>query len=73
MKDAIIRYVNDLMPAYRQIMAMKWLYNMSYKEMAEELELSEGAVRQRLYRARETIRRRLEQDWDYAAREKTDE
>jgi RNA polymerase sigma-70 factor (ECF subfamily) len=73
MRDAIIRYVNDLMPSYRQIMAMKWLYNMSYKEMAEELELSEGAVRQRLYRARETIRKRLEQEWDYVAREKADE
>jgi RNA polymerase sigma-70 factor (ECF subfamily) len=46
---------------------------MSYKEMAEELELSEGAVRQRLYRARETIRRRLEKDWDYVARDKPGE
>lgn len=63
LRDSIIRYVNDLIPSYRQILAMKWIYNMSYKEMADELELSEGAVRQRLYRAREAIRKRLEQEW----------
>lgn len=63
LRDSIIRYVNELIPSYRQILAMKWIYNMSYKEMADELELTEGAVRQRLYRARDAIRKRLEQEW----------
>ncbi|MFC0211248.1 RNA polymerase sigma factor [Paenibacillus chartarius] len=72
-RDAIIRYVNDMIPGYRQILAMKWLYHMSYKEMAEELEMSEGAVRQKLYRARETIRKRLEQDWGYVFDREDDE
>jgi RNA polymerase sigma-70 factor (ECF subfamily) len=63
MRDSITRYVNELIPSYRQILAMKWIYNMSYKEMADELELTEGAVRQRLYRARDAIRKRLEQEW----------
>jgi RNA polymerase sigma-70 factor (ECF subfamily) len=63
MREAIVRYINELMPSYRQIIAMKWIYNMSYKEMAAELELSEGAVRQRLYRAREAVRKKLAEEW----------
>ncbi|UJF32144.1 RNA polymerase sigma factor [Paenibacillus hexagrammi] len=63
MREAIITYVNQLSPAYRQIIAMKWIHNLSYKDMAGELGVSEGVVRQRLYRAREAIRRKMEQDW----------
>ncbi|MVO98008.1 MULTISPECIES: RNA polymerase sigma factor [Paenibacillus] len=65
MQEAIIHYVNQLTPAYRQILAMKWLQNMSYKEMAEEMNVTEGVIRQRLYRAREAIRQKLLEEWDF--------
>ncbi|WP_082053813.1 RNA polymerase sigma factor [Gordoniibacillus kamchatkensis] len=71
-RDAIARYMAELHPSYRQILAMKLLYNMSYKEMADELGISEGAVRQRLYRARAAIRKHLERDWGYRFDRETD-
>ncbi|AQR77772.1 RNA polymerase sigma factor [Paenibacillus larvae] len=64
MQEAIIHYVNQLSPSYRQILAMKWIHHLSYKDMAEELGVTEGVVRQRLYRAREAIRQKLMEEWD---------
>src|SRR5690606_13963702 len=62
-KEAIQQYITELKPEYRQIIDMRWIRDMSYKEMAEELELTVGTVRQRLYRAREAIKKRLQKDW----------
>ncbi|MEW9702902.1 RNA polymerase sigma factor [Paenibacillus sp. SI8] len=63
MREAIVTYINQLSPSYRQIIAMKWIHNLSYKEMASELDVTEGVIRQRLFRAREAIRQRLIEDW----------
>ena len=48
MREAVITYINQLNPSYRQIIAMKWIHNLSYKDMASELCVTEGVVRQRL-------------------------
>ena len=63
MREAIIAYINQLSPSYRQIIAMKWIHNLSYKEMANELCVTEGVVRQRLFRARDVIKQKLLEDW----------
>jgi RNA polymerase sigma-70 factor, ECF subfamily len=63
MREAIIAYINELSPAYRQIIAMKWIHNLSYKDMATELGVTEGVIRQRLYRARDAIRHKLLEEW----------
>jgi RNA polymerase sigma-70 factor (ECF subfamily) len=63
MREAIVQYINQLHPTYRQIIAMKWIHNLSYKDMAQELSVTEGVIRQRLYRARESIRQKLLRDW----------
>ncbi|WP_010271133.1 RNA polymerase sigma factor [Paenibacillus senegalensis] len=63
MKEAITSYMNQLKPEYRNILEMRWLHNFSYKEMAEILNTSEGSVRQKLFRAREAIKRRLMEEW----------
>jgi RNA polymerase sigma-70 factor, ECF subfamily len=63
MREAIVTYINQLSPSYRQIIAMKWIHNLSYKEMANELGVTEGVVRQRLFRAREAIRQKLLEEW----------
>lgn len=63
MREAIVQYINQLHPSYRQIIAMKWIHNLSYKDMAQELSVTEGVIRQRLYRARESIRQKLLQEW----------
>ncbi|MGG1517385.1 RNA polymerase sigma factor [Paenibacillus oryzisoli] len=63
MREAIVTYINELNPAYRQIIAMKWILNLSYKEMASELGVTEGVVRQRLFRARDAIKQKLLKEW----------
>lgn len=63
MREAIISYINQLSPSYRQIIAMKWIHNLSYKDMACELGVTEGVVRQRLFRARDVIKQRLLEEW----------
>ncbi|MCD1259715.1 sigma-70 family RNA polymerase sigma factor [Paenibacillus athensensis] len=66
MREAIVKYINQLSPSYRQIIAMKWIHNLSYKDMAAELGVTEGVVRQRLYRAREAVRQKLMEEWGVA-------
>ncbi|MFD0695087.1 RNA polymerase sigma factor [Paenibacillus sp. GCM10027628] len=63
MREAIIKYINQLSPSYRQIIAMKWIHNLSYKDMAIELGVTEGVIRQRLFRAREAIKQKLLEEW----------
>lgn len=63
MREALIAYINQLNPAYRQIIAMKWIHHLSYKEMANELCVTEGVVRQRLFRARDAIKEKFLTDW----------
>ncbi|GIP31242.1 RNA polymerase sigma factor [Paenibacillus sp. J2TS4] len=63
MKEAISRYLDQLKPEYRQIMEMRWIYNLSYKEMADVLGLTEGSIRQKLFRAREAVKNKLKEEW----------
>jgi RNA polymerase sigma-70 factor (ECF subfamily) len=63
MEESIIQYLSDLKPEYRQIFEMRWLHYMSYKEMAIELNVSEGIIKQRLFRAREAIKQKIDDDW----------
>lgn len=63
MEESIVHYLSDLKPEYRQIFEMRWLHYMSYKEMADELNVSEGIIKQRLFRAREAIKQKIDDDW----------
>lgn len=63
MEESIIHYLSDLKPEYRQIFEMRWLHYMSYKEMATELNVSESIIKQRLFRAREAIKHKIDGDW----------
>ncbi|MNG12793.1 RNA polymerase sigma factor SigM [compost metagenome] len=63
MREAVIAYINQLNPSYRQIIAMKWIHNLSYKDMASELNVTEGVVRQRLFRARDAIKQKFLDEW----------
>ncbi|MEX2460180.1 MAG: RNA polymerase sigma factor [Paenibacillaceae bacterium] len=63
MEESIIQYLSYLKPEYRRIFEMRWLHFMSYKEMAAELNVSESVIKQRLFRARETIKQKIDDDW----------
>ncbi|NOU97109.1 sigma-70 family RNA polymerase sigma factor [Paenibacillus sp. LMG 31456] len=63
MKEAIVHYIHQLKPIYRQVIHMRWVEQLSYKEMAERLDVSEEKIRQTLFRSREAIKRKLQDDW----------
>ncbi|MFH5184910.1 RNA polymerase sigma factor [Paenibacillus sp. TAB 01] len=63
MEEAIIHYIHQMKPIYRQVIHMRWIEHLSYKEMARKLGVSEEKIRQTLHRSRESIRRKLARDW----------
>ncbi|MDF2924972.1 MAG: sigma-70 family polymerase sigma factor [Paenibacillaceae bacterium] len=63
LKEDIRRYMGVLKPEYRQLIEMRWYSNLSYKEIAMILGTTESIVRQKLYRAREAVKQRLQDDW----------
>ncbi len=55
-----VRAVKELPDRQRQAAALHYVAGFSQKETAEAMNLSEGAVKSHLFRARETLRRKLE-------------
>lgn len=55
-------YLDQMKPEYKMLIEMRWKREMSYKEIAEELDITEEGVKQKLHRAREAIRRKLNSD-----------
>lgn len=52
--------IDRLEPEHRQVIVLRELRGLSYREMAEALGVPVGTVESRLHRARETLRGRLE-------------
>ncbi len=52
--------LDDLSPEYRMVVVLRYWYDLSYTEIADMLETSESAVKSRLFRARQTLARVLE-------------
>ncbi|MBB6145873.1 RNA polymerase sigma-70 factor (ECF subfamily) [Silvibacterium bohemicum] len=50
--DRVLRLVGKLQPCLRQIVEMQMMQHRTIKQIAHELEISEAAVKSRLYRAR---------------------
>lgn len=63
MEEAIIEYLHKLKPEYRLLIEYRWKLGLSYREIAERLQISEDVVRQRLYRTREGIKKMLFKEW----------
>lgn len=63
LKEDIRKYMGVLKPEYRQLIEMRWHSNLSYKEIASILGTTESIVRQKLYRARESVKQKLQEDW----------
>ncbi|MDO3412271.1 sigma-70 family RNA polymerase sigma factor [Saccharibacillus sp. CPCC 101409] len=64
MEEAILRHLQSMKPEYRAIILYRWKYGMSYKEIADSLGTSEDIIRQRLFRARENMRKVLRKEWE---------
>ncbi|QWU17480.1 RNA polymerase sigma-70 factor, ECF subfamily [Paenibacillus sophorae] len=52
-KDLIERVLGKLNPVHRQLILMKYEMELSYREIASLLDISEGKVKASLYRARQ--------------------
>lgn len=63
MKETIEQIISQIRPEYRVLIELRWKHELSYKEIAEKLNTSEDIVRQKLYRARVTIKRRFSKLW----------
>lgn len=57
-RKALLRTVYSLPPEPREVLVMRYLEGMSSPEIAEVLEITEGAVRTRLHRALAQLRER---------------
>jgi RNA polymerase sigma-70 factor (ECF subfamily) len=63
MEDSIQALVNALKPEYRVLIEFRWKQGLSYKEISELLDISEEVIKQRLFRARESIKKKLHKEW----------
>jgi len=72
-QELLHRALEELPPDQRAVFVLRAVEEMSYKEIAEALNLSPGTVMSRLFRAREKLARALAPYLGPAARERTGE
>jgi RNA polymerase sigma factor, sigma-70 family len=58
--ENLLQYIN---PEYRVLIELRWRKDLSYKEIAEMLDITEDTVKYKLHRAREAIKKRLGKEW----------
>ncbi|WP_440109159.1 RNA polymerase sigma factor [Paenibacillus sp. QZ-Y1] len=63
MQESIEFYLEKLKPEYRVLVELRWKEGLSYREMADLLDTSEEIVKQRLFRARGSIKKQLHKEW----------
>jgi RNA polymerase sigma-70 factor (ECF subfamily) len=61
---ALERAIDELPREQREAVILRDRLGLSYAEVAETLGISEGGVKSRLFRARETLKKRLRPFWD---------
>jgi len=60
LENRILTAMNDLPRSYRELLAARYIGEMSYQEMSRMFGVAEGAVRVRVFRAKQRLRRCLE-------------
>jgi len=66
LRDRLDAAVNDLPAAYRSVVVMKDVYGFSLQEVGDQLGITEGAAKVRLFRARQRLRDVLHEDEEQA-------
>ena len=61
--DKVAECMNDLTDKHNEILVMRNVKNMTYDEIANELELSIGTVKSRIARARMSLREKMGKDF----------
>lgn len=60
-QDLVAQAVRELSPVDQKILSGHFRFEMTFSELAKQLDLSENTVKTRYYRALKTLRHRLEQ------------
>ncbi|WP_312810198.1 RNA polymerase sigma factor [Sedimentibacter sp.] len=63
--ELIRKYLNIIDEISKQVLLMKYILNMSYKEIGEELGMTSKHVDTRIMRAKEKVRKLVEKDVKY--------
>ncbi len=62
LKELLQENLAALKPEYKQVIVLKYEYDLKEKEIAEALNLSVSAVKSRLHRAKDALKRLLQQN-----------
>ncbi len=54
-KEAVHQLIQQLPENYREVIELRYLQEMSYREIANELDIPEGTVKAKLFRARKAL------------------
>jgi RNA polymerase sigma-70 factor (ECF subfamily) len=60
--ELIRKYINSIDEISKQVLLMKYILNMSYKEIGEELSMTPKHVGTRITRAKEKVRKLIDKD-----------
>ncbi|MEK3735287.1 MULTISPECIES: RNA polymerase sigma factor [unclassified Paenibacillus] len=63
LEESIEQYLHQLKPEYRILIEYRWKHGLSYREIGELLGIREDIVKQRLFRARESVKKMLYREW----------
>ncbi|MUG65805.1 sigma-70 family RNA polymerase sigma factor [Paenibacillus campinasensis] len=63
LEESIEHYLHQLKPEYRILIEYRWKHGLSYREIGELLGIREDIVKQRLFRARESVKKMLYREW----------
>ncbi|MFX3633038.1 MAG: RNA polymerase sigma factor [Candidatus Pristimantibacillus sp.] len=61
--EMINSYITELKPEYRALLELRWKHDLSYREIAVQLETTEDSVKTKLFRAREAVKKRVIKEW----------
>jgi RNA polymerase sigma-70 factor (ECF subfamily) len=65
-REAIMRALSGLNPAFREAVVLRDLEDLSYEEIADVLDVSIGTVKSRILRGREAMRKALQDELEPA-------
>ncbi|MHA6480751.1 RNA polymerase sigma factor [Paenibacillus sp. strain BS8-2] len=63
MAEELETYLTKLKPEYQALIELRWKRELSYREMAAELDTTEDKVKYKLYKAREAMRKIFLKRW----------
>lgn len=63
MAEDLATCLAELKPEYQALIELRWKRELSYREMAAELDTTEDKVKYKLYKAREAMRKKFSKRW----------